>query len=193
MSAVFNASNDISGNRASEARLSGDGWCSGELATNIFDPYIEVDFGRDVLFTSVAIEGLDLIFDYFIERYRIQVAREDSGLLYIAALSTNNSKLEPTVSNHSYDSYIANTVQPLATCISAQIFPLGQSRISNANRHTESLPRPVIGQKLRINPYEWNNHDYACTKLEVFGCPLQGKSSCIAIIRIYSAKCFTYT
>ena len=60
------------------------------------------------------------------------------------------------------------------TCISAQIFPLGQSRISNPNRHTEPLPRPVIGQILRINPYEWNNDDYVCIKLEVCGCPLQG-------------------
>ena len=55
-----------------------------------------------------------------------------------------------------------------------QIFPLGQSRISNINRHTESLPRPVMGQVLRINPYEWNDDDHVCTKLEVFGCPLQG-------------------
>ena len=63
---------------------------------------------------------------------------------------------------------------PSLVTISAQIFPLGRSRISNANGHTESLPRPVIGQILRINPYEWNDDDYACTKLEVYGCPLQG-------------------
>ena len=63
----------------------------------------------------------------------------------------------------------------LSTCIHyVQIFPLGQNRISNTNRHMESLPRPVIGQTLRINPYEWNNEDHACTKLEVYGCPLQG-------------------
>ena len=55
-----------------------------------------------------------------------------------------------------------------------QIFPLGQSSISNINRHTESLPRPVMGQVLRINPYEWNDDDHVCTKLEVFGCPFQG-------------------
>ena len=60
-----------------------------------------------------------------------------------------------------------------------QIFPLGQSRISNdTNRHTESLPRPVIGQILRINPYEWNDHNHVCTKLEVLGCPLQGSYTC---------------
>ena len=105
MGTVFRASNDISDYRASQARLSDDGWCSGQLATDIFDPYIEVNFGRDVLFTSVTIEGLDLnsilnsFFpgEYFIERYRIQVAREDTSLLYIA-LSTNNSKSEPAVS-----------------------------------------------------------------------------------------------
>ena len=57
-----------------------------------------------------------------------------------------------------------------------QIFPLGQSRINNANRHRESLPRPVMGQILRINPYEWSDDDFACTRLEVYGCPLQGKA-----------------
>ena len=32
----------------------------------------------------------------------------------------------------------------------------------------------MIGQTLRINPYEWNDEDYVCTRLEVYGCPLQG-------------------
>ena len=170
MGSVLRASNDISDYRASQARLSDNGWCSGQLATDIFDPYIEVDFGRDLILTSVTIEGLDFIVseDYFIERYRIQVAEEDGSLQYIA-LSANNSKPEPAVSSYMHAHYSCTAI----TCISAQIFPLGQSR-SNPNRHTESLPRPVIGQILRINPYEWNNDDYSCTKLEVHGCPLQG-------------------
>ena len=171
MGSVLRASNDISDYRASQARLSDNGWCSGQLATDIFDPYIEVDFGRDLILTSVTIEGLDFIVseDYFIERYRIQVAEEDGSLQYIA-LSANNSKSEPAVSSYMHAHYSCTAI----TCISAQIFPLGQGRITNANRHTESLPRPVIGQILRINPYEWNNDDYSCTKLEVHGCPLQG-------------------
>ena len=109
MGSVLRASNDIDGNRASQARLDDDGWCSGQLATDIFDPYIEIDFGRDVLFTSVTIEGLDfnsiLPESYFIERYRIQVAGEDASLLYIA-LSTNNYKLEPAVSSYMHAYYI---------------------------------------------------------------------------------------
>ena len=55
-----------------------------------------------------------------------------------------------------------------------QIFPLEQNSITNDKRYTEQLPRPVIGQILRIDPYQWSDNDYACTKLEVFGCPLQG-------------------
>ena len=103
LSTVFRASNDILNHTASQARLSDDGWCSGQLATNIFDPYIEIDFGRDLILTSVTIEGLNfnsiLPGSYFIERYRIQVAGEDASLLYIA-LSANNSKSEPAVSNY---------------------------------------------------------------------------------------------
>ena len=98
MDSELRVSNHITNYSASEARLSGNGWCSGQLGTNIFDPYIEVDFGRDVLLTSVTTEGLDfLLSDYYIERYRIQVAREDASLLSIA-LSINNSKPEPVVS-----------------------------------------------------------------------------------------------
>ena len=110
MGSVLRASNDISDYRASQARLSDDGWCSGELATDIFDPYIEVDFDRDLILTSVTTEGLEYKFieDYFIERYRIQVVGEDASLQYIA-LSANNSKSEPAVS--SYMHIIA--VQPL--------------------------------------------------------------------------------
>ena len=32
----------------------------------------------------------------------------------------------------------------------------------------------MIGQILRIDPYEWSDADHVCTKLEVYGCPLQG-------------------
>ena len=94
MSAVFRASNARSGNPASQARLSNDGWCSGQLATNIFDPYVEIDFGRDVLLTSVIIEGVG---SSFIERYRVQVAGEDGHHKFVTP-SINSSQREPAVS-----------------------------------------------------------------------------------------------
>ena len=144
------------------------------------------------MFTSVATQGREpslaeqLIFvpDRYIQRYRIEIAGEDSGLRYITP-STNNSEPQPqpAVSSCSY-SYIAIwlysacaiyiPLHDIVVCVYVQIFPLGQSRISNTNRHTESLPRPVMGQVLRINPYQWNDDDHVCTKLEVYGCPLQG-------------------
>ena len=79
------------------------------MATNIFDPYIEVDFGRDVLFSSVTTEGIPprtiIVNDEpmtiparFIERYRVQVAGEDGQLQYITSLAINSSQPTPTVS-----------------------------------------------------------------------------------------------
>ena len=94
MSAAFRASNARSGNPASQARHDDDGWCSGRLATNIFDPYIEVDFNMEVIFTSVTTEEAD---SSFIQRYRVQVAGEDGHLQYITP-STNASQPEPVVS-----------------------------------------------------------------------------------------------
>ena len=94
VSAAFRASNARNGYPASQARLDDDGWCSGQLATNIFDPYIEIDFGRDVLFTAVTTEEAD---SSFIERYRVQLAGEDGHLQYITP-STNTSQPEPAVS-----------------------------------------------------------------------------------------------
>ena len=85
-------------------RLSDEGWCSDQLATDIFDPYIEVDFGRDLLFTSVATQGREpspaeqMIFvpERYIQRYRIETAGEDSGLQYITlSNSENNSEAQP--------------------------------------------------------------------------------------------------
>ena len=177
VSARLRASNDVSGNRASQARLSDDGWCSGQLGTNIFTPYIEVDFSRNLIFTSVATQGLPVFIgtDRHIERYRVEVAGEDGDRQYIIP-STNSSQPQPAVS--SYNEVIVYINYHL--CVYIQIFPLGQSRISNTNRHTESLPRPVIGQVLRINPYEWNDEDHVCTKLEVYGCPLLGMHACSA-------------
>ena len=103
VSTVFRASNARSGYPASEARLNDDGWCSGLLATNIFDPYIEVDFGMDLILTSVITEGVPpstadtflFIGNRHIERYRVEVAKEDGYLRYIT-LSANIS--QPAVS-----------------------------------------------------------------------------------------------
>ena len=103
VSTVFRDSNARSGYPASEARLNDDGWCSGLLATDIFDPYIEVDFGRDLILTSVITEGVPpnitasptSIGDRLIERYRVEVAEKDGYLQYIT-LSANIS--QPAVS-----------------------------------------------------------------------------------------------
>ena len=97
MSAVFRASNARSGYPASEARLDDDGWCSGLLATNIFDPYIEVDFGMDLILTAVTTQGVpsSITETNIIERYRVEVAKEDGHLRYIT-LSANIS--QPAVS-----------------------------------------------------------------------------------------------
>ena len=95
MSATFRARNARSGNPASQAKLDDGGWCSGRLAANIFDPYIEVDFGRDVLFTSVATQGVESL---FIQRYRVEVAGEDGHLQYITP--SNNSQSQPAVSSY---------------------------------------------------------------------------------------------
>ena len=103
MSAVFRASNARSGYPASETRLDDDGWCSGLLATDIFDPYIEVDFGIDLILTAVTTQGvpssatefLTFIGNRVIEQYRVEVAEEDGHLRYIT-LSANNS--QPAVS-----------------------------------------------------------------------------------------------
>ena len=94
MGSVFRASSQESGNPASQARLDDNGWCSGQLATNIFDPYIEIDFGNDVLFTSVTFEGVD---SSFIERYRVQVAGEDGRHKFVTP-TINSSQPEPAVS-----------------------------------------------------------------------------------------------
>ena len=103
MSAAFRASNSRSGNRASQARLSGDGWCSRQLATNIFDPYIEIDFGGDVLFSSITTQGVPpntaeallLLGNRFIERYRVEVTKEDGSLQYV---TPSASIFQPAVS-----------------------------------------------------------------------------------------------
>ena len=94
MSAIFSASNARSDNPESQARFRDDGWCSGQLATNIFDPYIEIDFGRDALLTSVTTEGAE---SSFIERYRVQVAGEDGCHKFVTP-SINSSQREPAVS-----------------------------------------------------------------------------------------------
>ena len=116
VSAIFRASNARSGNPASQARLDDNGWCSGVLATNIFDPYIEIDFGRNVLFTSVATQGVTSSDEtVFIERYRIEVAGEDGPFQYITP-STNSSQLEPAVS-------IEIIIMCLMVCIFHELCP----------------------------------------------------------------------
>ena len=52
----------------------------------------------------------------------------------------------------------------------------------------------MIGQILRISPYEWSDNDHACTKLEVYGCSLQGyfivMSSYLSNLQIKHSRVF---
>ena len=86
----------------SEALLSGEGWCSGQLGADIFDPYLEINFGTSVLFTAIVTEGFGGTLvqkGLFLERYRVKLAREDGHLWYLGEpTNSNSSQLEEAVS-----------------------------------------------------------------------------------------------
>lgn len=94
--AVLRASNSFIFHSASEAGLSGNGWCSRQLGGDIFDPYLEVNFNTSVLFTAIVTKG-DEIKRLFIKRYQVEIARKDGHLWYLAKPS-NSSQLEEAVS-----------------------------------------------------------------------------------------------
>ncbi|XP_065898539.1 uncharacterized protein [Dysidea avara] len=52
-----------------------------------------------------------------------------------------------------------------------EVYPLDQERITSLKSYTQLLTYPIYGQTFRLIPYKWNNYDYACTKLEIVGCP----------------------
>lgn len=89
----------------SGAKLDGHGWCSAELGADIFDPYLEVDFGTDVLFAAIVTQGFanskyespGSFKGVFIERYQVELARNDGHLWYLAR-STNSSQAQAAVS-----------------------------------------------------------------------------------------------
>ena len=43
-----------------EARLNGSGWCANEQGFNIFDPWLQVEFGTDVKINRITIMGAEL-------------------------------------------------------------------------------------------------------------------------------------
>ena len=96
----FRTRNSRSGYPATEARISDDGWCSGQQGENVFDdPFLEVDFGdQDVIFDSVATEGFSITDiseaiigkTVFTERYQLEVTGQD-GLFRLIATPSNSS------------------------------------------------------------------------------------------------------
>ena len=100
--ATLKASNSMPYHRPSEARLNGKGWCSAQLGADIFDPYLEVNFGTSVLFTAIVTEGISgaLPLDgLFLERYQVELAREDGHLYYLAKTNSTHPE-EAAVSYH---------------------------------------------------------------------------------------------
>ena len=95
--AVLTASNSITFHSPSEAPLDDNGWCSDMLGADIHDPWLEVDFHASVLFTAIVTEGADGVKGLllFLERYQVELARDDNHLLYLA--KTSNST-QPAVS-----------------------------------------------------------------------------------------------
>lgn len=105
--AVLRASNSRTDYPVTEARINDDGWCSGQQGENIFDPYLEVNFGQDVIFDSIVTQGFSitnileatLLKPVFTERYRIEVAGENKQFQHIAAPTmANSTNLNPAVS-----------------------------------------------------------------------------------------------
>ena len=98
---VFRTRNYRSGYPATEARISGGGWCSGQQGENVFDdPFLEVDFGdQDVIFDSVATQGfsITLFTTVFTERYQIEIAGQGRHFQHIAT-PTNSTYQNPAVS-----------------------------------------------------------------------------------------------
>jgi len=107
---MFRTRNFRSGYPSTEARLSGDGWCSGQQGENIFDdPFLEVDFGgQNVIFDSVATQGFSItdlpiiLKTVFTERYQIEVLGQDRVFRLIAAPS-NSTHSNPAVSLDLYN------------------------------------------------------------------------------------------
>lgn len=99
---TLRASNSMIFHSPSEALLDGKGWCSGQLGADIFDPYLEVNFGTSVLLTAIVTEGFGGTLvqkGYFLERYRLTLAREDGHFWYLAKpTDSNSSQLEEAVS-----------------------------------------------------------------------------------------------
>ena len=80
-----------------EARLSDNGWCSDDQPEPNNDfPYLQVDFGVDVLFHSIKTEGFSAYFrSVFVQEYRVAVAGKDGQFHFITS-STDSS--QPAVS-----------------------------------------------------------------------------------------------
>ena len=87
---------------ASEVRHDDDGWCSAQLGGNILNPYLEVEFGQDVMFHAVVTEGFSTGFlsNVFLERYQIEIAgKPDDHFRYIA-VPKNTTVPQPAVSKN---------------------------------------------------------------------------------------------
>jgi len=79
-----------------------DGWCSAQLGGNILNPYLEVEFGQDVMFHAVVTEGFSSGFlsNVFLERYQIEIAgKPDDHFRYIA-VPKNTTVPQPAVSKN---------------------------------------------------------------------------------------------
>ena len=98
---VLRANSEQSNYLASEVRYDDDGWCSAELGGDIFYPYLEVEFGQDVLFHAVVTKGFSIEFlsNVFLEQYQIEIAGKDEHFRYVAVSNnmTNSTVPPPAV------------------------------------------------------------------------------------------------
>ena len=98
------ANSEQSNYPTSKVRYDDDGWCSAQLGGDIFDPYLEVEFGQDVLFHAVVTEGfsteLRLLPSAYIEQYQVEIAGNDEHFRYVAVPKnmTSSTMSQPAVS-----------------------------------------------------------------------------------------------
>ena len=86
----------------SEARLqNGDGWCSEQLL-GINDPWLEIEFERNVIVYSISVAGNDIS---YVSEYRIEFAAMEDDEMQFVLTDTEEPKVRKVFPSRSAETF----------------------------------------------------------------------------------------
>lgn len=89
---LLNYTSRMESSQLFQARMSGDGWCGGDMCTvGSKRQYLQADFGAEVVIEAIAIDNAGDRYNNYVTRYNVEYGSDTSQFHYAISKESNGN------------------------------------------------------------------------------------------------------